>query len=119
MSRAYAFDVRDLSSQEIVGIGLLVPDRPSLSFLTHDGLFIEPALSDRATTELRAWASAGDASFPRRPPPMSPSLLASVLSTHASGNEARRFAAIPVTNLAPFDTRRVLAGLLSDRQSLL
>ena len=119
MNRAYAFEVRGVSSQELVGVGLLVPDRPSLSFLTSDGLLIEPELSDTTTTDLQAWAYQGDASLPKRPAPMSPALLASVLSAHADGNEARRFAAIPVTNLAPFDTRRVLSGILSARQELL
>jgi hypothetical protein len=119
MHRAYAFDVREVASQTLIGVGLLVPDRPSLSFLTHDGQLIEPALSGDTTGELKAWVSAGDALLPRRPAPMSAALLASVLSSHAIGNEARRFAAIPVANLGPFETRRVLAGILSERQTQL
>jgi hypothetical protein len=119
MSRAYAFDVRDVATEQLIGVGLLVPEGPALSFLTRRGALIEPELSAEVAGQLREWAAQGDALLPRRPSPMGAALLSSVLSDHASGNEARRFAAIPVANLAPFSTRRVLAGILSDRQSLL
>lgn len=118
--RAYAFDVRELGTDLVVGVGLFVPSAHQLWFRAVDATAsTAPALSDALWSDLHRWTSDGDAHLPRRPAPMSHALVAAMLSTDSSQLIAHRFAVLPLAlDLSAVSTREcVLSGLLSARRS--
>jgi hypothetical protein len=108
---AYAFDIRQIDSGSVVGVGLVKPHERRLSLLLEGAsTAVEPELSAAQWDEITAWTTEGDQNLPRQPAPMSGRIVAALLNeTDTSEVIGRRIAAIPITG--EIHITRLLRGL--------
>ena len=120
---AYAFDLRQLRTGAVLGVGLVAPSRRYLSFLTvGDAAAVTPDLSPETWRDLDAWEADGNARLPRRPAPMSPQIVEALMGADAASTVSpERFAAIPLAAASRPElvslAAKTLPELLRARQS--
>lgn len=96
---AYGFDVRRTASDALVGVGLVIPNQRRIMFVSGASVDMttDASLPTSVVDDAMAWTAAGDATLPRRPAPLSSSVVAALLPTSdAAEFVAHRFAAFPL-----------------------
>ena len=122
-TRAYAFELRQLETGAVLGVGLVAPALRYVSLLTEgSAAAASPALSTETWRGIDAWTADGDAGLPRRPAPMGADIVGALIGADAAaGVSTQRFAAIPVTVASQPEwaalVGHVLPGFLRARQA--
>jgi hypothetical protein len=95
---AYAFDVRRIDTDAVLGVGVVVPSMQHLSFHAEGAsAAVTRTLSAAVWDDISAWVTESDENLPTEPSPMSARVVAAILhGVDSSTVIARRFAAIPV-----------------------
>jgi hypothetical protein len=119
---AIAVDVREIATNAVVGVALLVPGRRYATYLAdYHQPAIEPSPTPAEWRQIDAWHTQAEAGLPAEPPRMDPAITSAVMGrTGQRECVGRRFAAIPIgsaENDLAAELSGILPGLLKARRT--
>lgn len=118
---AYAFDVRHVETDTLLGVGLIVPPERHVSFLAESTrMTVSPQLPPSLWDAIAIWDQETRDHATVQPAQVPPEIVSAILDTDVPvAVTAQRFAAIPVSERSRdhLADGRLLQGLMSVRRA--